>query len=114
MISNENFQIALIFLKLAWFGNKIFILCIKVGFKEILHLRSRAILRFLLPPLILRLYSRYRFDQTISSCLAIFQRLKVLHVIYKGYNYFFQFQKIKVFSLRMPTKVDSSLSANAH
>ena len=62
------------FLELALFGNKryIYILCIKVDFKAIHHLRSRENLRFLLLPLILHLYKGNRFDQTMCECIDIF------------------------------------------
>ena len=52
---NLNFQIALMFLKLDSFCSKMCIENIKKGFKAIHHLQSRENLRFLLPPLILRL-----------------------------------------------------------
>ena len=55
MITNLNFQIALMFLKLDCFGSKICIENIKIGFQAIHHLQSRENLRLLLPPLILRL-----------------------------------------------------------
>ena len=51
---------------------------IKVGFKAIHHLRSRDILHFLLPPLILHLYRGNRFNQTMSEYIAIIQRVKGL------------------------------------
>ena len=38
------------FIKLAWFGNRIYILCIKVGFKAIHRFQNRETLGFLLPP----------------------------------------------------------------
>ena len=43
------------FLELDYFGSKMCIESIKIGFKVIHHLQSRGNLRFLLPPHILRL-----------------------------------------------------------
>ena len=40
--------------------------------------RSRENLRFLLPPLILRLYTECRLDQTLNKCTATFQNVKGL------------------------------------
>ena len=66
------------FLKSAWFGNELYILCTKVGFVATHHLQCRENLCFLLPSLILHLYTACRFNQTISERIAIFQRVKVL------------------------------------
>ena len=56
-------------------------------FKAIHHLQSCEKLRFLRPSLILRHYNGYRFNQTMSECIAIFQRIKVLRYL-KGLNCF--------------------------
>ena len=66
------------FLKLACFGSKICIESIKIGFKAIHHLQSRKNLRLLLPPLILRLYTGRRLDESFSKSLTDFQKVKVL------------------------------------
>ena len=66
------------FLKLVCFGSKICIESIKIGFKAIHHLKSRENLRLLLPPLILRLYTGCRLDESFSKPLAGFQKVKVL------------------------------------
>ena len=47
-------------------------------FKAIRHLQRRVNLRFLLPPLILRLYTGCRLDQPLSKCIASFPKVKVL------------------------------------
>ena len=45
-------------------------------FNVIRHLQSRENLRFLHPPLILRLYTMCRLDQTLSKCKTSFQKSK--------------------------------------
>ena len=57
MITNINFQIALMFSKFVGFGSKICIVSIEIRLKAIYHVQYRENLRFLLPPLILRLYT---------------------------------------------------------
>ena len=46
----SNFQIALMFLKLVWFGSKICIVSIEIRFHAIHHLQSHENLRFLNQP----------------------------------------------------------------
>ena len=69
-------------LKLVWFGSKICIVSIKIRFKAIRHLQSRENFRFLLPSLNLCLYTGCRLDQTLSICIASFQKVKVLEVFF--------------------------------
>ena len=71
-------------LKLVCLGSIICIVSIKISFKAIHHLQSLENLRFLLPPLILRLYTGCRFDQNFSKSIIGFQNVKVLNV--KGYK----------------------------
>ena len=60
------------------------IVSVKICFKAIRHLQSLANLRFLLPPLILRLYTGCRLDQNFSKSIIGFQRVKVQnHLGYK-------------------------------
>ena len=66
------------FLKLDCFGSKICIESIKIGFKAIHRLQSRENLRLLLPPLILRLYTGCRLDESFSKSFAGFQKVKIL------------------------------------
>ena len=66
------------FLKLDCFGSKICIEIIKIGFKAIHYLQSRENLRLLLPPLILRLKTGCRLDDSFSKSFAGFQKVKVL------------------------------------
>ena len=53
------------------------IICI-VSTLAIHHLQSLNNLRFLLPPLILRLYTGCRLDQNFSKSIIGFQKVKVL------------------------------------
>ena len=55
----------------------------KICFKAIHHLQSRENLCLLHPPLILRLYTGCRLDETFSKSVAGFQKVKVLK--YYGY-----------------------------
>ena len=48
-------------------------------FKAIHHLQSIETLRFLLPPLILRLYTGSRLDQNFSKSIIGFQTVKILN-----------------------------------
>ena len=48
-------------------------------FKAIHHLQSIENLRFLLPSLILRLYTGSRLDQNFSKSIIGFQKVKVLN-----------------------------------
>ena len=52
---------------------------IKIRFKAIRHLQSLENLRFLLPPLILRIYTGCRLDQNFSKSIIGFQKVKVLN-----------------------------------
>ena len=60
------------------FGRKIGIESIKIGFEAIHHLQSRENLRLLLPPLILRLLTGCRLDDSFSKSFAGFQKVKLL------------------------------------
>ena len=66
------------FLKFVCFGSKIYIESIQIGFKAIHHLQNRSSLRLLLPPLILRLQTGCRLDESFSKSFAGFQKVKVL------------------------------------
>ena len=65
-------------LKFICLGSIICIVSIKICFKAIPHLQSFENLRFLLPPLILRLYTWCRLDQNFSKSIIGFQKVKVL------------------------------------
>ena len=78
MIIKLNFEIALVILKFVCLGSIICIVSIKIRLKAIHHLQSLENLRFLLPPLILRLYTGCRLDQNISESIIGFQKVKVL------------------------------------
>ena len=71
-------------LKFICFGSIIIKVSIKIRFKAIHHLQSLENLRFLLPPLILRLYTGCGLDQNFSKSVIGFQKVKVLN--YKGYK----------------------------
>ena len=71
MITSPNFQIASKFLKLVWFGCKIYIVCVKIRFKAIYHLQIGENLHFLLPPLNFRLYTGCPLDQTVRKYIGI-------------------------------------------
>ena len=79
MITKLNFQIALMILKFVCLGSKICIVSIKIRFKAIHLLQSFENLRFLLPPLILRLYNGCRLDQNFSKSIIGFKKIKVLN-----------------------------------
>ena len=64
------------FLKLVLFSSKTCIVGNKIRFKAIHHLQYRENVHFLLPPLILRLYTGCRLDQTLSKCIASFKKQK--------------------------------------
>ena len=57
------------------------ILGLKLHFKASCHLQNRENLHFLLPPRILRPYTGYRFEQTMSECINILQRVKVQKIL---------------------------------
>ena len=50
-----------------------------MSFKAIHHLQYRKNVHFLLPPLILRLYTGCRLGQTLSKYIANFKKVKVLN-----------------------------------
>ena len=88
-------------LKLAWISSKICIVSIKVRFNAIHHFQSRENLLFLLPLLLLRLYTGCRLDQTLSKCIASLQKVKVLNIKDRSA---LRFQSFAVVLLRMRTK----------
>ena len=63
--SPNDFKIHLLF-------SIISIVSTKLRFKEIYHLQSLENLRFLLPPLILRLYTECRLDQNFYKSIMKF------------------------------------------
>ena len=65
-------------------GIIICIASIKIRFKAIHHLQSLENVRFLLPSLILRLYTGCRLDKNFSKSIIGFQKVKVLN--YQGYK----------------------------
>ena len=71
---HQIFKLSQCFLN--WCGSAV--KCIKIRFKAIHHLQNSANLRFLLPSSILRLYNGCRLDQTLSQCIASFQKVRVL------------------------------------
>ena len=66
-------------LKFVCLGSIICIVSIKIRFKAIRHLQSLENLGFLLPPLILRLYTGCRLYQNFSKSNIGFQKVKVLN-----------------------------------
>ena len=64
------------FLRLVWFSSKICIVSSKIRFKAIRHLQYRENVHFLLPPLILRLYTGCHVDQALSKCIASYKKSK--------------------------------------
>ena len=66
-------------LKFICLGSIICIVSIKIRFKAIHHLQTLENLRFLLLPLILRLYTGCRLDQNLSKSNIGFQKVKVLN-----------------------------------
>ena len=60
-------------------GSIICIVSINIHFKAIHHLQSLEELCFLLPPLILRLYTKCRLDQNFCKFIIGFQKVKVLN-----------------------------------
>ena len=69
MITKAKFSISPMILKFVCLGSIICIVSIKTRFKAIHHLQSLENLRFLLPPLILRLYTGCRLDQILVNPL---------------------------------------------
>ena len=65
-------------LKFACLGS-IYFVSIIIRFQVIHHLQSLDNLRFLFPPLILRLYTGCRLDQNFSKSIISFQKVKVLN-----------------------------------
>ena len=68
-------------LKFVCLGSRICIVSIKIRFKAIHHLQNLENLRFLLLPLILRLYTGCRLDQNFSKSIIGFQKVKVLYLL---------------------------------
>ena len=66
-------------LKFDRLGSMICNVSIKIRFKAIHHLQSLENLRFLLPLLILRLYTGCALDQNSSKSIIGFQKVKVLN-----------------------------------
>ena len=66
-------------LKFICLGSIICIVSIKIRFKAMHHLQSLENLRFLLPPLILRLYTGCRLDKNFSKSIIGFQKVKVVN-----------------------------------
>ena len=60
--------------KIVWLGSKICVVSIKKRFKAIHRLQSHENVCFLLPPLILRLYTGCRLDKTLSKWLLVLQK----------------------------------------
>ena len=71
-------------LKFVVLGSIICIVSIKIRFKASHHLQSLENLRFLLPPLILRLNTGCHLDQTFRKPIIGFKKVKVLN--YLGYK----------------------------
>ena len=69
MITKLKFQIALMILKSICLDSLIGIVSIKIRLKAIHHLQILENLRYLLPPLILRLCAGCRLDQNISKSI---------------------------------------------
>ena len=59
-------------------SSKICIVGNKIRFKAIHNLQYRENVHFLLPSLILRLYTGCRLDQTLSKCIASLKKIKLL------------------------------------
>ena len=66
-------------LKFVCLGSIIGIVSIKIRFKAIHRLQSLENVRFLLPPLILYLYTGCRLDPNFSQSIIGFQKVKVLN-----------------------------------
>ena len=60
-------------------SSRTYIVSMEIRFKAIHHLQSLENLRFLLPPLILRLYTGCRLEQNFSKSIIGFQKVKVLN-----------------------------------
>ena len=71
-------------LKFVCLGSIKGIVSIKIRCKAIHHLQSLENFRFLLPPLILRLYTGCRLDQNFSKSIIGFPKVKILN--YLGYT----------------------------
>ena len=66
-------------LKLVCLGSIICIVSIKIRFKALHNLQSLRTLRFLLPSLILRLYTVCLLGQNFSKSIIGFQKVKILN-----------------------------------
>ena len=73
-IAHIKFSNCLKVFKLVWFGKKMCVVTYKICFKAIHHLQSHENLQFLLPPFILRLYTRHRLDRTLVNALLVFKK----------------------------------------
>ena len=76
MITNTKFSNCPNVFKIGVVQQEICIVSNKIRFKAIHHLQYRENVHFLLPPLILRLYSGWRLDQTLSKCIASYKKSK--------------------------------------
>ena len=74
----------------------------KTHFKAIHHLQYREIVHFLLPPIILRLYTGCRLDQILSKCIANFKKSKSAKKVTDRSAP--HFSNLTVFLLHMRTK----------
>ena len=79
MITKAKFSNSPNNLKFVCLGSIICIVRIKIRSKAIHHLQSFENLRFLLPPLILRLNTGCRLDQNFIKSIIVFQKVKVLN-----------------------------------
>ena len=66
-------------LKFVCLGSIICIASMKIRFKAIHHLQSLENVRFLIPPLILRLYTVCRLNKNFSKSIIGFKKVKVLN-----------------------------------
>ena len=81
MITKAKFSNTLMILKFVCLGSIICIVSIKIRFKAIYHLQSLETLRFLLPPLILRLYTGCCLDQNFSKSIIGFQKVNIIQLL---------------------------------
>ena len=79
MITNAKFSNSPNNLKFVCLGSIICIVSINIRFKATHHLQRLENLRFLLPPLSLRIYTGCRLDQNFSKSIIGFQEVKVLN-----------------------------------
>ena len=72
MITKAKFSNSPNDFKFVCLGSIICLVSIKIRFKAIHHLQSLENLHFLLPALILRLYTGCRLDQNFSKSMTVF------------------------------------------